>query len=132
MRPTFLAASVFAAFVAPITFAAEVTMTRLDDRVRVEIAGSTFTEYVFAGANRPYFHPVRAADGTGLTRDFPMKRQSGEDEDHPHHRSLWFAHSNVNGVDFWNQDDAGSPRPKGKIVHEALLETTNGTVGALR
>jgi hypothetical protein len=118
----------------PITaaLAAEVKLTRLDDRVRVEIAGELFTEYVFTGANRPYLHPVRAADGTPMTRDFPMKRQTGEDEDHPHHRSLWFAHSDVNGVDFWNEDNAGSPRPKGKIVHDALLEANSGGVGLIR
>lgn len=112
--------------------AADVTLTRLPDRVRVEIDGDLFTEYVFAGANRPYCHPVRTTDGTSLTRDFPMKRGLGEDEDHPHHRSLWFAHSDVNGIDFWNEDNNGSPRPKGKIVHDALLETASGPAGVLR
>jgi hypothetical protein len=110
----------------------DVRLTRLDDRVRVEINGALFTEYVYTGARRPYFHPVRAADGTGLTRDFPMQRGLGEDEDHPHHRSLWFAHSDVNGVDFWNEDEAGSRRPKGRIVHDALDETTSGNVGVIR
>src|SRR5215207_11020121 len=119
---TSLRALVVGTLTAPSIWAAEVTLTRRDDRVRVEIGGGVFTEYVFAGADRPYLHPVRAADGTGLTRDFPMQRQKGEDEDHPHHRSLWFAHSNVNGVDFWNEDNNGSPRPKGKIVHAALLD----------
>jgi hypothetical protein len=61
-----------------------------------------------------------------------MKTGLGEDEDHPHHRSLWFAHSDVNGVDFWNQDMAGSQRPKGKILHDSLLETTSGDTGVLR
>jgi hypothetical protein len=111
---------------------ATVTLTRADDRVRVEIGGQLFTEYIFKGAYRPYCYPVLAPDGTPLTRDFPMKQTAGEDQDHPHHRSLWFAHSNVNGVDFWNQDNAGSPRPKGKIVHDALLETTSGAVGVIR
>lgn len=108
------------------TVAAEVKLTRAEDRVRVEIAGRLFTEYVFKGAYRPYCYPVLAADGTGLTRDFPMKQNTGEDENHPHHRSLWFAHSDVNGVDFWNQDNAGSPRPKGKILHDTLTEATSG------
>jgi hypothetical protein len=112
--------------------ATAVKLIRLDDRVRVEIEGQLFTEYIFTGAYRPYCYPVLAADGTPLTRDFPMKQVAGEDHDHPHHRSFWFAHSDVNGVDFWNQDNAGSPRPKGKIVHDALLETTSGTVGVLR
>lgn len=105
---------------------AEVKLTRSDDRVRVEIDGKLFTEYIFKGAYRPYCYPVLASDGTGLTRDFPMKQQTGEDENHPHHRSLWFAHSDVNGYDFWNQDDQGSPRPKAKILHDTLTEVSNG------
>jgi hypothetical protein len=117
---------------APLDAAPQVKLTRADDRVRVEIGGQLFTEYIFKGARRPYCHPVLAADGTPLTRDYPMKVTAGEDQDHPHHRSLWFAHSDVNGVDFWNQDDRGSQRPKGKIVHDALLETTSGAAGVLR
>src|SRR5262245_7403940 len=97
--------------------AEEIKLTRAEDRVRVEIGGRLFTEYIFKGASRPYLYPVIAADGTALTRDFPMKKRPGEDQDHPHHRSLWFAHSNVNGVDFWNEDDVGSRLPKGKIIH---------------
>src|SRR5688500_8483917 len=79
---------------------AEVTLTRKDDRVLVEIDGRLLTEYIFKGAYRPYCYPVLAADRTPLTRNFPMKEIGGEDHDHPHHRSLWFAHSDVNGVDF--------------------------------
>jgi hypothetical protein len=109
-----------------------VKLTRADDRVRVEIGGQLFTEYIFKGAYRPYMYPVLAADGTGLTRDFPMKTGTGEDENHPHHRSMWFALGNVNGVDFWNQDDGGSRLPKGKIIHDTLVETTDGNVGVLK
>lgn len=109
-----------------------VKLTRAADRVRVEVEGRLLTEYIFAGAYRPYCYPVLAADGTPLTRDFPMKQTPGEDQDHPHHRSLWFAHSDVDGIDFWNQDMAGSPRPKGRIEHDALLETRDGPVGLLR
>src|SRR5512140_467376 len=87
-----------------------VKLTPLADRVRVEIGGQLFTEYVYGdGATRPYCYPILAADGTPLTRDFPMKQTPGEDTDHPWHRALWFAHSMVNGVDFWNEGagDAG-------------------------
>jgi hypothetical protein len=44
-----------------------------------------------------------------------------EEHDHPHHRSLWFAHGSVNGQDFWAD---GSN--KGKIVHGKFLEATSG------
>src|SRR5688572_23843084 len=109
-----------------------VTLKRMDDRVRVEIGGHFFTEYIFKGAHRPYLYPVLMRDGTSLTRHFPMKKQAGEDEDHPHHRSLWFAHSNINGVDFWNEDMGGSPRPKGKIIHDSLVEVAPGSEGVIR
>src|SRR5215207_7681395 len=85
-----------------------VKLTRLDDRVRVEIDGHLFTEYFIKGASRPYCYPVLAVDGTSLVRDFPMKETPGEDRDHPHHRALMFAHSNVNEIDFWNEGTAGT------------------------
>jgi methane monooxygenase PmoA-like len=109
-----------------------VKLVPLADRVRVEIGGQLFTEYVFKGAKRPYCYPVLATDGTSLVRDFPMKETAGEDVDHPHHRSLWFAHSNVNGIDFWNEGTAGTRFPKGSIEHDALMETKSGEVGVLR
>ena len=116
--------------------ASDVTLTTLKDRVRVEIGGKLFTEYVHSdGATRPYCYPILANDGTALTRDFPMKETAGEDTDHPWHRSLWFAHSMVNGVDFWNEgtgDVGRSPKDKGKTVHETLVETDSGKVGVLR
>ena len=109
-----------------------VKLTTLPDRVRIEIGDRLFSEYIFKGAKRPYFYPVLAADGTSLTRDFPMKETPGEDRDHPHHRALWFAHSSVNGIDFWNEGNAGGKTPKGSIVHDALLETKSGAVAVIR
>ena len=50
-----------------------------------------------------------------MTRNWPMKDLPDEDHDHPHHRSLWFAHGAVNGQDFWSEQKAF-----GKTVHEEL------------
>lgn len=116
-----------------VATAAEVKLTRLADRVRVEIGGQLFTEYVHGdGSSRPYCYPIFLGDGTGLSRDFPMKETPGEDRDHPHHRALMFAHGNANGIDFWNEGKAGGPTPKGRTVHDGLLETTDGDTGKLR
>lgn len=127
-------ALVAVAAAAPVGAANTVTLTQLADRVRVEIHGQLFTEYVFAGATRPYCYPVLAPDGMPLTRDFPMKQTPGEETDHPWQRSLIFEHSDLNGVDFWNEPGggAGAPKAKGTTVHDAVLETTNGAVGILR
>jgi hypothetical protein len=60
-----------------------------------------------------------------MTRSYPMEKVEGEAQDHPHHRSLWFAHGNVNGVDFWAE--AGSfagkapKQPVGAIEHVKVL-----------
>jgi hypothetical protein len=116
--------------------ATRVKLTPLADRVKVEIGGKPFTDYVFGdGASRPYCYPILAPDGTSLTRDFPMKETPGEDHDHPWHRSLWFAHSMMNNVDFWNEaggDVGKSPANKGRSQHETFLETKGGQVGVVR
>src|SRR6187399_3237255 len=112
--------------------AAPVKLTKLDDRVRVEIGGKLFTEYIFKGASRPYCYPVLAADGTALSRDFPMKDTPGEDVDHPHHRALMFVHGDANKIDFWNEGTAGGNLPKGSTVHDGEIEIKSGDVGVLR
>ena len=47
--------------------------------------------------HKPYFYPVYAPGGLLVTRDAPP--------DHVHHRSLWTAHGDVNGVDLWGEAD---------------------------
>ncbi len=116
---------------APVTAAAatDVKFTRADDRVRVELGGKLFTEYVFKGAPKPFLYPVLAADGTELMRNYPMKADvSGEVKDHPHHRSLWFTHGAVNGVDFWGEGGA----KHGKIVSESVEHSVRAGVGTIR
>lgn len=113
-----------------------VKLTPLADRVRVEIGGQHFTDYVHGdGSSRSYCYPILAADGTPLTRDFPMKETPGEDTDHPWHRSLYFAHSMIGGVDFWNEGtgDAGkSPKDKGHTMIDGKIEITTGDIGVIR
>src|SRR6478736_377054 len=126
--------SLLLGIIAPLGVHADaVTLTKLADRVRVEVGGQLFTEYIFGdGASRPYCYPVLSADGTALTRDFPMKETPGEETDHPHHRALMFAHGDANGIDFWNEGKSGGPLPKGRTVNMGFVETTSGDVGLLR
>lgn len=136
MIPPFIrACALLALGVTALPAADHVKLTRLNDRVRVEINGTPFTEYIFEGASRPYCYPILAADGTPLTRDFPMKKTEGEETDHPWHRSLFFEHSVVNDVDFWNEgngDKGKSPDAKGNTVQDSIVELASGTVGVLR
>jgi hypothetical protein len=110
---------------------AAVDVSEKPDRVRIEIDGQLFTELRFTGAPHVYYWPVLGPGGTKMTRDWPMENPPGEDHDHVHHRSLWFAHGLVNGVDFWGEDatykDRGAPKhPVGKIVHEKIVSATSG------
>lgn len=96
-------------------------LQRLDDRLRIEIDGALFSEYRHGDVPRPFFHPVIGPHGAAVTRNWPMAEVADEERDHPHHRSLWFAHGDVNGCDFWSEEGAF-----GRIVHRAFsdLETT--------
>jgi len=105
----------------------EVTLTPLEDRVRIEINGTLFSDYIFAGSPKPYLYPIQAADGTRLNRDFPMAETEGESRDHRHHRSLWFGHGRVNGEDFWLENDRS-----GTIEQDTVLEASGGPIGLLR
>jgi hypothetical protein len=100
-----------------------VQITKLADRVRVEINGQLFTEYHYKGAPKPYCYPVIGPTGAGMTRDWPIKDTPGEQHDHPHHRGFWFGHGVVNSSDLWTDSN-----PKtGKIVHNDFIEIKSGT-----
>jgi hypothetical protein len=108
----------------------DVKLTRAADRVRVELGGQLFTEYIFKGAPKPFLYPVLASDGTEMMRHFPVKNDvAGEVRDHPHHRSLWFTHGAVNGVDFWAESDL---KKQGQIVNESVEHSVKGGVGEIR
>ncbi|MHC1763954.1 MAG: hypothetical protein AB9869_06560 [Verrucomicrobiia bacterium] len=61
VNPRILALLAFVHFILPtasLRAADEVILTKLRDRVRVEIGGALFTEYVFGGGvSRPYCYP---------------------------------------------------------------------------
>jgi hypothetical protein len=112
----------FAALLSLPAFAADgVKITEQPDKLRVEINGELFTEYCFKGAPHVYFYPLLGPGGAPMTRNWPMKDVEGEEHDHPHHRSLWYSHGLVNGVDFWAEGAKA-----GKIVHDKFLEVKSG------
>jgi Methane oxygenase PmoA len=100
------------------------------DRISVEIDGKPFTDFwIGTDAGKPYLHPLRTASGTVVTRGFPMiPGAPGESHDHPHHRGLWFTHGDVNGYDFWGNEDSqpGAGKGKGKVVLKRVEKLTSG------
>src|SRR6266478_1197004 len=72
-------------------------------RVDVTVDGKPFTSYVWPTTlKKPVLYPIRTAEGTVVTRGFPLEPRPGERVDHPHHVGLWLNHGDVNGFDFWN------------------------------
>lgn len=105
-----------------------VTISEEGDVVRVQVHGRLFTEYHFRNVPRPYFYPVLGPGDVPMTRHWPLKDVPGEEHDHPHHRSLWFTHGDVNGVDFWSETAKA-----GSIVHDKFAEIKSGlTSGQIR
>jgi hypothetical protein len=118
-------------FLITLPLAAEVKMTRQQDRVDVTINGQPFTTF-YLGADqghKPYLHPLRTASGIIVTRRYPMEEVAGETRDHKHHRGLWFTHGDVNGIDFWANDESyvrADRKNLGKVVLDRLIRTQGG------
>ena len=110
-----------------------VVLRAQENSVLVEIDGQAFTAYHPGGEERtkPYLFPVFGPGTTMMTRAYPLlDARPGEELDHPHHTGLWFAHGDVNGVDFWH-GPSDTHRNGGRIVQSHVLEMKSGPVGRL-
>ncbi len=100
------------------------------EKISVEIDGKPFTDfYIGPETVKPYLHPLRAADGTVVTRGYPMiENVPGETKTDLHHRGLWFTLANVNGYDFWANEEAekGAGKGKGRIVLQGVDKLAPG------
>lgn len=72
----------------------------------VKYNGQLFTEYVTLSENKPILWPILGPTGKEMSRRYPMDKVEGEQHDHPHHRSFYFGHQNIGGLEFWH--DASS------------------------
>ena len=99
--------------------------------VTVKISGEVFTELDYKKYAKPVLTTIIGPTGTNLLRQWPMKDAApGEEEDHPHHKGLWFTHGSVNGVDFWSENEkagkitvAGGPEIK-SAPNEVTIATS--------
>ncbi len=107
--------------VAPAAFSADVVITESDGKAVVTIGGELFTEYVFSGHAKPILYPIIGPHGIEMTRHYPMKEGvDNEASDHPHHKSLWYTHDDVNGVQFWMEYPGRSSKQPGKIRQKEM------------
>ncbi len=119
-----IVAAIFLPGLAVPQCAEPVKLERSGNQVEVLIGGKPFTTYYFGpAAPKPYLHPLRSAQGTIVTRGYPMVKDiPGESRDHPHHRALYFAHGNINGIDFWSEASAAQASETAHGVHYASSE----------
>ena len=116
---------------APPLFA-DVLIRELDDRIRVEIDGALFTEWRHRDWVAPFLYPVIGPSGENITRHFPMKPGvAGEEQDHPHHRSIRFSHSDVNGFNFWWAPAKDKFGHTAEVKLEKIEQLTSGKTGEL-
>ncbi|MCP5540834.1 MAG: PmoA family protein [Akkermansiaceae bacterium] len=99
-----------------------------DRQTSLRVGGEEKTRWHFgADYPRPFFFPCNGpSSGASLTRIGHPGAQN-----HDHHRSVWFAHAKVNGLDFWSEN--GKTRIREKLWlryrdgdEEALLASLLG------
>jgi hypothetical protein len=79
-----------------------VTLQTHEDSIDVLADGELFATVRFGDDEGPCVFPLHAVGEVLVTRGYPIAPGPDDDRDHPHHRSLWFAHGDVDGVDFWH------------------------------
>lgn len=92
----------FLSHLAPTCANPLVELEQTDEGVAIQIDGTLFATYLKQSGRQPVVWPIIGPTGAAYTRSFPIgPLADSEKDDHPHHRSLWFAHGDVNGYDFW-------------------------------
>jgi hypothetical protein len=104
-------------------------------KIDVFVGKQLFTSFLYPDSlEKPVLYPLRAANGTVVTRSFPLAPRPGDPTDHPHHIGAWFNFENVNGLDFWNNSYAIPKEKKanyGWIKTDRIVSTSSGSTGTL-
>src|ERR1700733_5938047 len=127
-------------FAVPNLAYAEWTVEKTDGGAAIKHDGKLVTEYLIRSGSKPILWPLNGPNGKPFPRAFPMGKDAGKQIDHPHQRSCWFDHGNVNDIDFWAEPGTVAGSRFGTIEHkefvtlkggtdEAVIETTNDWLG---
>ena len=93
--------------------------------IPIKLNGKEFTSYIWQGLPKPVLYPIVGPFDLPLTRNWPLvPGNKTEETDHPHHQSLWFAHGDINGIDFWT---IGSKAGKIIVSAEPTVTTKDGS-----
>jgi hypothetical protein len=130
IQPVALLAACAMMTVAGQSWAAQITADRNEQGVVIKIDGQPFTQYWIKAGNKPVVWPIVGPTGQPMTRAYPMGKGENEKEDHPHQRSLWFTHGDLNGTSFWDEPASyakGKPKHAiGEIKHREFVEVHGG------
>ncbi|MFP6899679.1 MAG: DUF6807 family protein [Opitutales bacterium] len=92
-----------------------------DNQTLLQVDGEERTRWHFDPKyERPFFFPFNGPSGSSLTR---MGHPGAEN--HDHHRSIWFAHNDVDGFNFW------SNRTKARVRQKHWLAYVDGKEEAI-
>lgn len=85
-----------------------------DHQVAFQVEGNERLRWHFGTSYpRPFFFPLLGPSGVSLTR---MGHPGASN--HDHHRSVWFAHAKVLGIDFWSDRTRARIRQKRWLAYE--------------
>ena len=103
--------------------AGRVHIAECDDGFEIAIDGELFTRYLVTDEAKPMLYPLYGPGQVPMTRNFPMDEVEGEQDDHPHHKSVWIGQLVNKHVDFWTNRS-------GVIQHAGveLLEQADDTL----
>jgi hypothetical protein len=98
-----------------------ITIAPVDHGFEIKAGDAPFCTIDCRTYEKPIVYPIYGPGQIPMTRNYPMaKGVDGEATDHPHHKSMWFGHGDVNGISFWHGE--------GKIVTDEakLLKSESG------
>ncbi|MCC6144468.1 MAG: PmoA family protein [Candidatus Hydrogenedentes bacterium] len=99
----------------------EVTPKDGAEIIDVKINGEHVTSFYYSkDYKKPFLYPVNAEGGVSVTRSYPVDDSVPMDEkyqDHPHHKSLWTAYGDINGVDLWAEGEGSGFQVVQKVDH---------------
>jgi hypothetical protein len=93
-------------------------------KLQVSVGGKHLTTYNHDQVVRPYLYPVFVDENVGITRNWPMvEGVAGESTDHPHHKGIYTAQDDINGVNNWGDGPA-----HGWQIHRTFSRIYSGPV----
>jgi hypothetical protein len=120
-----------------------VNVQRSGSQIEVKIGGKPFTTYYFdPKVSKPYLMPLRSAQGTVVTRGYPVANEVPAGSQHdpsfePHQRPLYFAHGSIDGLDFWGEEAFDKyyndhfKQNYGHMVMQKISEARGGNPGVI-